>query len=558
MKKIPIGISDFKKIIEGDYYYVDKTLLIKELQESSGEVILIPRPRRFGKTLNLSMLKYFFEKTEVDTSVLFTNTEIWQHEEYKKLQGILPVIFLTFKDIKEDNWENAQAKLKAIISEQFKYHLPKLEKNLSQYDLSEYKALITMSADEVVFHRSLFFLSKLLYEAYNEKVLILIDEYDAPIHAGYGHGYYKEITQFMRSLLTSVLKDNSYLYRGVLTGILRTAKEGIFSGLNNLKVYSLLNTTFQDKFGFTQQEVVHLVSDCDLSAILSEVQQWYNGYTFGSIKLYNPWSLLMCMSERGAIQPYWVNTSDNHLIKKLLTLSDVEIKSDFELLLSGQAITKMVDETVIFPNIENNAQAFWSLLLFTGYLTYSSYKLELGKTYCNLIIPNEEIKLLYESFIQEIVNEMLKSPKATLFLKSLVSGDVKIFAALLHEFVLNSISVYDLPSNEPEKSYHLFVLGLLVTLAAMYQVKSNRESGYGRYDIMLIPYDKNKFAFIIEFKKASEYEHETLEAAAKRALEQITTKEYAAELRALGIKKIKALGISFQGKNILVLDQDVL
>jgi len=226
--------------------------------------------------------------------------------------------------------------------------------------------------------------------------------------------------------------------------------------------------------------------------------------------------------------------------------------------LSGHAVTKIIDETVIFPNIENNAQSFWSLLLFTGYLTYSSYKLERGKVYCTLTIPNEEIKILYEGFIQEIVLEMLKAPKATLFLQSLISGDVNTFAALLHEFILNSISVYDLPSNEPEKSYHLFVLGLLVMLSDTYYVKSNRESGYGRYDIMLIPYDRNKLSIIIEFKKASDYEKETLEVAAKRALEQVTTKEYAAELKALGIKKIKALGIAFQGKNILVLDQDIL
>ena len=557
MKNIPIGISDFKEIINEDYYYVDKTLLIKELHESTGSVILIPRPRRFGKTLNLSMVKYFFEKTEADTSALFAKTAIWQHEEYRKLQGTLPVISLTFKDVKEENWENCYKKLVSIISKTFEYHQAVLEKKLSEHQRNYYRAIIERRADEVAYHESLSFLSKLLYEAYNEKVIILIDEYDAPIHAGYAHDYYKQVTQFMRSLLTSVLKDNTYLKRGILTGILRTAKEGIFSGLNNLKVYSLLNKTFQDKFGFTQQEVTQLVSDYDLSESLPEIQEWYNGYTFGSMRMYNPWSLLMCMSEEGALLPYWVNTSDNQIIKKIIASSGVEVKTDLELLLDDQAITKVIDETLLFPGIENNAQAVWSLLLFSGYLTFTSCDLKEGIISCNLIIPNKEIRLLYRMLIKDIFQATLKTEINKQLLQALKQGDVALFSQLLQEFVINSISMFDLPNDEPEKSYHLFVLGLLVTLLDTYYVKSNRESGYGRYDIMLIPHDKNQFGFIVEFKKVSTYLKETLEIAAQRALEQVITKEYAAELKALGIKKIKALGIAFQGKNILVLDQDI-
>ncbi len=555
MKNLPIGISDFKKLISGDYYYVDKTLLIKEILESAGEVQLLPRPRRFGKTLNLSMLKYFFEKTDTDNSILFTDTAIWQDEKYRKLQGKYPVIFLTFKDVKEESWDIAYSRLIQIIADEFKYHLPILEKTISANDLSEYNNIITKTAQQGMFHNSLYFLSKLLYEAYNESVIILIDEYDAPVHAGYSFGYYDKSINFLRSLLTSAMKDNKYLKKGILTGILRTAKEGIFSGLNNLKVYSLLNNTFQDKFGFTQQEVIQLFGDYNLSSQLPEAQQWYNGYTFGSTTIYNPWSLLMCISERGALQPYWVNTSDNHIIKKLLTLSDIEVKSDFELLLSDKSVTKAVDEAIIFPGIEKNDCALWSLLLFTGYVTYTSCTLIEGVTMCNLTIPNKEVKLLYKNFIRDIVQHLLKTAKITTFMKTLITGDVETFSSLLQEFVLNSISVYDLPSNEPEKSYHLFVLGLLVMLSDTYHVKSNRESGLGRYDIMLIPHDKNNRGIIMEFKKAAA--QETLEMAAKRALEQITTKKYVHELQAEGIKLIKAYGVAFKGKEVLVVTEDL-
>ncbi len=554
MKKLPIGISDFKELISQDFYYVDKTLFIKEFVDSSGSVLLIPRPRRFGKTLNISMLRYFFEKTEVDNSVLFTKTNIWQHEDYRKLQGKYPVIFLTFKDIKEATWEDAYARMLSVISQEFKRHLPVLEKTISQDDLDDYKTIIKKSASYVTFSETLFMLSKLLYEAYNEKVLVLIDEYDAPIHAGYNYGYYDKIIQFTRSLLTSVLKDNSYLQRGILTGILRTAKEGIFSGLNNLRTCSILDTTFQDKFGFTQSEVEQFLTKYRFLENLDDVQRWYNGYTFGTTTIYNPWSLLMYMANQGKLQPYWVNTSDNLIIKKLLVFSDIEVKAELELLLVGKTVEKTIEEGIIFPNMERNDQAIWSLLLFAGYLTFTHSRLEEGVVYCDLKIPNKEIKLLYKNFIQEIVQGMLTTTKVTTFLQALVAGDIQTFALLLQEFVINSISVYDLPSNEPEKSYHLFVLGLLIYLADTYQVKSNRESGYGRYDIMLIPKDKNKLGIIIEFKKV--LQKETLEDAARKALEQIKNKHYVQELKNLEIKQIKLLGIAFAGKQVLVIEQE--
>jgi len=557
MKKLPIGISDFKVIIN-DYYYVDKTLLVKELVDSSGLVLLIPRPRRFGKTLNLSMLKYFFEKTEIDNSYLFKNTEIWKHQGYRKLQGKFPVIFLTFKDIKEVSWEIAYNKIISLIAQEFKHHFAVLEKFLAKNDLCDYIKILEKTANEELYHTSLFFLSRVLREVYNEQVIILIDEYDAIIHSGYNNHYYDKATQFMRSILTPVLKDNKYLERGILTGILRTAKEGVFSGLNNLKICSLLDSSFQDKFGFTQSEIKQFLKDYNLLDNVSDVQKWYNGYMFSDTLIYNPWSLLMYVDQQGKLQPYWVNTSDNQIIKKLLILSDASLKTDLELLLLGNTVTKIVNEAIVFPGIESNSEAVWSLFLFAGYLTYTNYSLDRGRIYCDLKIPNEEVKFLYEDFIQDVFYRTLKTAKSDLFLASLTSGDILTFSALLQEFILNSMSIYDLPSDEPEKSYHLFILGLLVFLIDSYQVKSNRESGYGRYDIMLIPYDKKNLGIVIEFKKVILDRKETLEIAAERALEQINNKHYVQELKSLGIKHIKLLGIAFQGKQILVKSQDIV
>jgi len=556
MKKLPIGLSDFKTLIENNYYYVDKSLFIKELYESAGQVLLIPRPRRFGKTLNLSMLKYFFGKSSVDNSYLFKDTHIGREKKHMELQGQFPVIYLTFKDVKENNWKSTYEHLVKIIANEFHNYSSILIPNLTEYQLSNYNSILERTSSQIDYSKSLIFLTELLYNHYQQKVIVLIDEYDAPIHAGYINGYYNDITQFMRSLLTSVLKDNQYLEKGVLTGILRTAKEGIFSGLNNLSVHTLLDTEFEDKFGFTEQEVKQLLKDWDLADKLPEIQEWYNGYTFGNTTIYNPWSLISCANKKGILKPYWLNTSDNALVKKLIYLASEEVKQELELLLNNKTIEKEITEAVIFPGIENNSKALWSLLLFSGYLTYTSCRLTVGKVYCNLAIPNQEIDILYRDLITEVFEATLTSSKVSIMLKALTSGDIKTFEILLQEFIVNSISMYDLPCNEPEKSYHLFILGLLILLADTYQVKSNRESGLGRYDIMLIPKDKSKLGLVIEFKKASN--QESLELAAQRALEQIKQKQYAQELKSLGITNIKLIGIAFQGKEIFIQTEDAL
>ncbi len=529
MKRLPIGISDFKRLIEEKYYYVDKTLLIKEFLENTGTIALIPRPRRFGKTLNLSMLRYFFEQSSFDHSYLFKNTAIWQETDYKSLQGQYPVISLTFKDIKEDSWESTYAKIREVIATEFERHFPIIQESLPDYNLKKYTTLLSENANEEAYSTSLLFLSRVLFNYHKKRVIVLIDEYDAPIHEGYANNYYDRIVKFLRSLLTSVFKDNIYLERGVLTGILRAAKEGIFSGLNNLSSYTLINKQFQDKFGFTSQEVKSILKDQKLSDKIHEIQTWYNGYLFGSTTIYNPWSVLMCASERGLLQPYWLNTSDNQLVKKLITVSDEEVKKDLELLLSDQTIEKTIDEAIIFPGIEKDPAALWSLLLFTGYLTYTHLELKEGLTTVTLTIPNKEIMILYKNLIKSIFETSLPSPNAAALLKSLTTGDAISFAELLQKFISSSVSVYDLPSNEPEKSYHLFVLGLLVLLSDNYEIKSNRESGHGRYDIMIIPKKITKLGIVIEFKKVSS--NETLELAAQKMKFNISFSQFIQQIQ---------------------------
>jgi len=577
MKKLPIGISDYKTIIEENYYYIDKTLFIKEILDEAKAIILLPRPRRFGKTLNLSMLQYFFEKSQENNQHLFTDKAIWQHEKCRTYQGQYPVIFLTLKDVKQETWGSAYKKLEIIIAREFERHAYLLDTGITERAQKEFKEVLEKKADEETLSQSLYFLSELLYKHYKKRVYIFIDEYDMPITTSYGYDYYKNMIVFMRSLLGTALKDNKFLERGILTGILRIAKESIFSGMNNFKVCSLLDRPFQDKFGFTPQEVKHLLVDQRLTSKAKEIQAWYNGYTFGTTTIYNPWSIIFCVDERGLFKPYWLNTSDNELIKKLLALSSEDMKFDLEQLMVGKSITKEIDDAIVFPGIENNDNALWALLLFSGYLTSTTYQLIDGKNICNLAIPNRELKIVYTDFVKEVFRSSLTQNKINALLKALVQGDSSLFARLLQDFITKSMSMFDFSSDEPEKSYHLFILGLLVYLSDTHELKSNRESGYGRYDIMIIPRTQpshpasaqgyggrskvsagvasNALGIIIEFKKTEP--KETLAKAAERALEQIKEREYISEFHERGIKKIQLLGIACKGKKILVKADDL-
>ena len=551
-KPLPIGISDFKKVIEDGYAYVDKTLLIEELIEKGTAVALIPRLRRFGKTLNLSMLRYFFEKYKEDASHLFKDLQIWKNEKYRALQGQFPVIFITLKDVKHASWEETFTSFRELIGEEFERHNYLLEEdNLTVTEKEDYHRIIRREDGKTLIEKSLFLLSKWLNRYYNKRVVLLIDEYDTPAHAAYVGNYYDTLIGFLRNWLSAGLKDNIYLERGVLTGILRIAKESIFSGLNNISTFTILNETFSDKFGLLESEVKELLDDYGLSEKLSDIRKWYNGYHIGSsTNIYNPWSVINCIANKGALAPYWVNTSENALMKQLIAQGTDYFKADIEQLLKGDTIEQEIEEGIVFTQLYQNPKAVWSLLLYCGYLTLDrapSY----GKP-CHLRIPNVEVGELYKSMILDWFNQSIHKHKYLMLLSSLTTGDVDTFSQLFQEFMLSSVSVFDVPSAESEKIYHGFILGMLIGLSDRYEVKSNRESGLGRYDVMLIPKNSSDLGIIMEFKKIGRFEKSTLEATVESALKQIEDKQYAQELTDRGVKRILYLGFGFEGKEVLI------
>ena len=556
-KKLPIGISDFRKVIEEGFYYVDKSLFIKEVIDNGSETILVPRPRRFGKTLNLSMLRYFYEKTKEDTSPLFHHLNIWQQgEAYTGKQGCHPVIFLTFKDVKCANWEDCEKQLKRVIREEYRRHDYLLEQSVVKSpEKEEYQAILALSADNTTYENSVKQLSAWLHHYHGQKAVILIDEYDTPIQGGYMNGYYSQIIGFMRNLLSGSLKDNNHLEKGVLTGILRVAKESIFSGLNNLEVCSLLSPKFSHSFGLLEEEVERMLLDYEAELKIDEVKRWYNGYIFGNSVIYNPWSILHVADKwREGMQPYWVNTSSNDLIRQIISHSGAAVKQDLESLICGGTIEKVVDDSIVFAEIENSPDTIWSFLLMSGYLKIISKERRDKKLVGQLKIPNLEVEYLFEEIILSWFNHSIYSDKYQMLLKGLVSGDLETFEAVFREFVLKSFSYFDTAQKETEqdaeKVYHAFVLGLLLGLSNTHEVKSNRESGYGRYDVMVIPKDPTQLGIVIEFKKVSTLKKETLEEAAEAALQQIAQKRYTQELTDRGIASIIQLGIAFQGKAV--------
>jgi len=554
MNKLPIGVSDFKELIENKHYFIDKSLFIKEIVDEDAKVILLPRPRRFGKTLNLSMLYYFFNNTEKDYSYLFKGLQIENVDnEYLAKQGKYPVIELDFKGAKADDWESCFDNIKRVIAKEYKKHSYLLDSDvLISYEKEEYKKIISHQADSAAYQFSLENLSEYLKKYYNQKVIVLIDEYDEPIQSGYVNGFYNEIITFMRGLLIRGLKGNVNLEKGILTGILRVAKESIFSGLNNLVVSTLLESKYDSYFGLLESEVEEIFNDYGLEYRLEEIKEWYNGYYFGEKTLYNPWSIINCIYYQGELKPYWINTSGNEIIRDLIINGNSEIKSNLELLIKGQSIEKKIDENIIFADIDKKSSSLWSFLLLSGYLRASSSERRGARLYCDLEIPNQEIKYIYEEIILDWFDENITSQKLKLMLEALTSGDVEIFSGVFREFILNSMSSFDIDGDAPEKTYHAFVLWLLLNLRDDYQVRSNRESGYGRYDVMIIPNQKNKLGIIIEFKKVNEYKKESLEEAVEEALKQIDEKRYKQELLAQGIEEILELGIAFSGKEIMV------
>ncbi|MEM7182284.1 MAG: AAA family ATPase [Spirochaetota bacterium] len=556
-KQLAIGASDFKEICE-NYYYVDKSLLIQELLDAGSKISLITRPRRFGKTTNLSMLKYWFEHTDnQDSSKIFQNLAIWQQgEDYTKHCGSYPVISLTFKDIKETSWESCQEKIKFLLSDEYNRHNYLLDsESISAANKETFAELASRKGNMSLLENSLKILIDLLHTHFHKKVVILIDEYDTPIIEAYDKGFYQEAIGFFRSLLGTGLKDNSSLFKGVLTGILRIGKESVFSDLNNFDVYTTLSHRYADKFGLLQAEVSQALQYYDLEARAEDVKNWYNGYVFGKVHdIYNPWSILTFIHkhEEGLL-PHWINTSSNLLIKELLSQADIEAKQDMEDLVAGKAIYKEIIPDTVFSDLTRSSDSLWSFFLFCGYLKVVRQNLtENGILFCELAIPNREVAFIYKRFLNSWFSDHLLSTEVKLLLQCLLNGEVHPFGEILSKFVANSMSYFDPSGEDAEKVYHAFVLGLLLQLSDSYQVKSNRESGYGRYDIMLIPKSNNDAGVIIEFKKVSYYRKETLEIAANLALEQIQDKQYESELQSLGIGTIHKYGIAFDKKDVLV------
>jgi len=557
LKKLPVGISDFREIIEKNYYYVDKSLLIKDIIEDGSKAILIPRPRRFGKTLNISMLKYFFRKSDEDFSYLFKALAIWNSgEEYINMQGKYPVIFFTFKDIKSLNWDMCLQHLKILISDEYRRHDYLLKSELlNDIEKKLFLNIMAQNCDTPYYEVSIRRLSEYLSKYHNKKVIILIDEYDTPIQSGYMEGYYKDIIGFMKNLLSAALKDNIYLEKGVLTGILRVAKESIFTGLNNFEVYSILKDEFSSYFGLLENEVCNMLEYYGIKFEINDVKKWYNGYIFGKNTIYNPWSIINFIDEpEEGLIPHWINTSGNDLIKKLIIMGDSDIKNDIEKLIRGESIKKSIDENIVFEDLDRNNNAIWGFLLFTGYLKAISNQFSNKHFICELKIPNNEVEVFYEDTIIEWFKRSTTSIKMREMLEGLIEGDMQVFEYHLKRFVINTMSYFDPTGEEPERVYQGFVLGILLNLTDNYYVKSNRESGLGRYDLAIIPKDKNKKAIIMEFKKVSEAKKETLQSALDIAMAQIETKKYDNDIKEAGIStaNIIKVGIAFKDKELMM------
>lgn len=546
-KSLPIGVSDFKLATTG-YYYVDKTLMIRDFLDKKPMVSLFTRPRRFGKTLNMDMLRVFFEKTNEDTSVYFKDKQIWQcGDYYTKHQGQYPVIFLTFKDVKSMTWEETFQKIRRLISLEFIRH-NELETSsvLTAYEKEQYHLLAGDSGDEVDCQMGLQLLSLLLHKHYGRECIIIIDEYDTPIQQGHTCNFYPEIVNFMRNFFSGGLKDNPHLAFGFLTGILRVAKESIFSGMNNLKTYSILDDGYSSYFGFTEKEVKDMLRYYGKDDKYNELSEWYDGYRFGNTEIFNPWSVINYISDNCFPKAFWQSTGSNEIIGEIIQTATPEITKDLYKLLCGEKIAAYIDTGVIYPEVQNNPYSIYSFLLVAGYLKVANiYPQSDGNFMCDVAIPNKEITFVYE---KEVLNRTNQNSLAISISQAIFSKDTQKLQALLEDFMVKSISSID---GANEGFYHGMMLGLCAILGNRYKIRSNRESGLGRFDIQLMPLTKGMPGFIFEFKHTKD-EHTDLSALADSALQQIEAKKYDTELRDNGVNSIISIGIAFRGKSAVV------
>ena len=562
-KTVAIGIQDFYKIIEGDCFYIDKTYFIKEWWESRDDVTLITRPRRFGKTLTMSMLECFFSVQYAKNSQVFSGLSIWKYEKYRKLQGIYPVINLSFANVKGGDYSNIRRMLCQIITNLYVENaFLKNEDVLDERDKEFFNNISANMSDSEV-KLSIYQLSKFLYQYYGKKVIILLDEYDTPMQEAYLGGYWEELAGLFRGLFNSAFKTNPYLERAVLTGITRISKESIFSDLNNLEVVTTTSDKYADVFGFTEEEVFQAMEEMGLGDQKEEVKRWYDGFNFGKKKdIYNPWSIINFLDKK-KVAPFWVNTSSNGLVGKLLKEADSRIKEKMEELLKGNSINSEIDEEMIYSRLGKKPDAIWSFLLAGGYLKVLHFEdhrafqtLGRRRPEYELSLTNLEVHYMFEDMVSGWFEE--DAANYNDFIKALLLGDVKAMNIYMNRVALNTFSYFDTGKSsstaEPERFYHGFVLGLLVDLADRYILTSNRESGFGRYDVLLEPLNKEERGIIIEFKVHDPEDEKTLQDTVRSALKQIEEKNYGQELKKRGISErhIYKYGFAFEGKKVLI------
>lgn len=546
-KPLPIGVSDFKSATT-NYYYVDKTLLIRDFLNAIPMVSLFTRPRRFGKTLNMDMLRVFFEKTPEDTSIYFKDKYIWQcGDYYTKHQGQYPVIFLSFKDVKCSSWQETFQKISKLISLEFMRH-NELESSsvLSSYEKEQYHRFASENINEVDCQMGLQLLSLLLHKHYDKECVIIIDEYDTPIQQGHLCDFYNEIVDFMRNFFSGGLKDNPHLAFGFLTGILRVAKESIFSGMNNLKTNSILDNNYSSYFGFTNEEVREMLAYYDYEDKYQEICEWYDGYRFGNSEIFNPWSVINYISDQCFPKAFWQSTGSNDIIGEIIGTATPEINENLYKLFCGNTVTTYADTSVIYPEVQSNPNSIYSFLLVAGYLKAAEiYPQNDGNYMCNVAIPNKEILYVYE---KEVLNRTNQNNVSISIHQAIFSKDTSKLQSLLEDFMLKSISTMDGAS---EAFYHGMMLGLCAVLGSQFKVRSNRESGLGRFDIELLPMVKGIPGFIFEFKHTKDINVD-LDSLANSALKQIEDMKYDTELNDFGVEDIVKIGIAFRQKSAVV------